>query len=257
VLGIDHQRALEDSKLAHPVSNLKRIRSEHDIPPPPADKEPLKINVYRFIQTSVTALAPLFPYFDEGSIVPCSATFRGAPGRRFGRFQHFNTVDEVVIMFGGRGGRAVPGLVFIGPKLHLVGGMLENPEDPNLLGIVVITQRQSIGAPQREEYRFICDQCNRRLYLRKVDATPPKRGGTQTDSQGSHPTFLTIIETYEAARQFNEDEQARKCVHCGHMNPRFPIESWGWGAYVNQAEIAKTGAKSIEQAQGVASSTVR
>ncbi len=241
--------------MANTTSTPRRNRSEHDIPPPPADKEPLRTNVYRFIQTSVTALAPLFPYFDEGSIVPCSATFRGAPGRRFGRFQHFNTVDEVVIMFGAQGGRGVPGLVAIGPKLHLVGGMLENPEDPNLLGIAVITQRQSIGEAQREEYRFICDQCDRRLFVHKVDATPPKRG-KQIGSVGSHPPFLTIVETYEAARRFNEDEQARKCVHCGHMNPRFPIESWGWDAYVHQAEIAKLGAESVEHAQGATKKTV-
>src|SRR5215469_828653 len=102
------------------TSNPSHPRSEYDIPPPTGDKEPLKTNIYRFIQTSVTALAPLFPYFDEGSIVPCSATFRGAPGRRFGRFQHFNTVDEVVVVFGSQNAMGVPGLVYVGPKLHLV-----------------------------------------------------------------------------------------------------------------------------------------
>ena len=100
--------------MTNTISNPRRIRGEHDISPPPADKEPLKTNVYRFINTSVTALAPLFPYFDEGSIVPCCAAFRGAPGMRFGRFQHFNTVDEVVIVFGASGAQGVPGLVFIG-----------------------------------------------------------------------------------------------------------------------------------------------
>ncbi len=234
--------------MTNTISNPRRIRGEHDISPPPADKEPLKTNVYRFIHTSVTALAPLFPYFDEGSIVPCCAAFRGAPGKRFGRFQHFNTVDEVVIVFGASGAQGVPGLVFIGPKLHLVGGMLENPEDPNLFGLAVITQRQSLGQPQREELRFICDQCSRRLFMRKVDATPPKRG-KQAESLGPNAPFLTIVETYEGARRFNEDEQARKCVHCGYTNPPFPIESWGWDAYVKQAEIAKLGAESVEQAQ--------
>jgi hypothetical protein len=241
---------MEECKLANTTSSPQRRRSELDIPPPSADKEPLKTNLYRFIQTSVTALAPLFPYFDEGSIVPCSATFRGAPRRRFGRFQHFNTVDEVVIVFGAQGGRGVPGLVAIGPKLHLVGGILENEDDASLMVIAVITQRQSMGATQREEYRFICDNCDRRLFVYKVDATPPKRA-TQKASVGSYPPFPTIVETYEAARRFNEDEQSRKCAHCGHLNPRFPTESWGWDAYVTQSEIAKRGAESIEKVQRV------
>jgi hypothetical protein len=238
--------------LANTTSNPSHPRGD-DIPPPPAEKEPLKTNIYRFIQTSVTALAPLFPYFDEGSIVPCSATFRGAPGRRFGRFQHFNTVDEVVIVFGSQGAWGVPGLVYVGPKLHLVGAWLENPEDPDLLVVAVITQRQLIDKEQREEYRFICDRCERRLFVHKVDATPPKRG-KQAESMGSHPPFLTLVETYEAARCFNQDEQARKCAHCGHINPRFSIESWGWDAYVHQTEIAKLAAKSVEQAQRVTKS---
>ena len=235
------------------TSNPSHPRSEYDIPPPPTDKEPLKTNIYRFIQTSVTALAPLFPYFDEGSIVPCSATFRGAPGRRFGRFQHFNTVDEVVIVFGSQGALGMPGLVYVGPKLHLVRAWLENPEDPELLGVAVITQRQSIDKEQREEYRFICDRCDRRLFVHKVDATSPKRG-KQAESIGSYPPFLTLVETYEAARRFNQDEQARKCAHCGHVNPPFPIETWGWDVYVQQTEIAKLAAKSVEQAQRMAKS---
>ena len=54
-------------------------KTDRTIPPPSGDKEPLKTNVYQFIQNSVTALAPLFPYYDEGSIVPCfleSNTFK-------------------------------------------------------------------------------------------------------------------------------------------------------------------------------------
>src|SRR5215472_11915119 len=239
--------------MADSTSGKRQHQSAYDIPPPPTDKEPLKTNVYRFIQTSVTALAPLFPYFDEGSIVPCSATFRGAPGKRFGRFQHFNTVDEVVIMFGNQRSRARAGMVAIGPKLHLVGGILENEEDPNCLSIAVITQRQSIGTAQREEIRFICDQCSRRLFFHKVDATPPKRG-TQKQTLGPRASFLTIIETSDAARRFNADEPARKCPHCGYMNPLFPTESWGWDVYAGQSEIAKLAAESIGQAQSTGKS---
>ena len=208
------------------------------IPPPEKGREPMKTNVFRFSQINVSTLSPMFPYIDEGSIVPCVATFRGGPGKKFGRFQHFNTVDEVVIMFGAKGGRGRPGMVRVGPKLHQVGAPFEDPEDPGSLRVTTITQRQSIGKPQREEYRFACEKCDRRLYLEEVDATPPKRGTGPGATGGSVP-FTTTIETYEAAKHFNENEEARRCKHCGHQNPPFPIEDWGWDHYVRQAEIVE------------------
>jgi hypothetical protein len=213
--------------------------TERTIPRPEPGRPPLKANVYWFVQTATTTLAPLFPYFDEGSIVPCVASFRGAPGKRYGRFQHFNTVDEVVVVFGGTGRLAQgAGLVRVGPKLHMVTGPLEDPEDPAAMAISVITQRQSIGKRQREEVRFVCEKCDRRLFVMEFDGTPGKRG----TAKGEGPTaFVTILESYEAARRFNDDEANRKCRHCGHENPPFPIESWAWQVYPSQAEIARCG----------------
>jgi hypothetical protein len=219
--------------------------TQRTIPRPDPEREPLKVNVYRFVQNCTTALAPLFPYLDEGAIVPCSATFYGGPGRNYGRFQHFNTVDEVVVMWGATGGqRRAVGLVHVGPKLHLVAPM-EHAEDPENTGVLVITQRQAIGKPQREEYRFICEKCDRRLFIQEVDATPAKRG--TKPAAGTAP-FLTIAETYEAALRFNADEAARKCKHCGHQNPPFPVEEWAWGVHVSQSEIARRGAASLTAA---------
>jgi hypothetical protein len=221
--------------------------TDRTIPKPDPAREPMKMNVYRFVQTATTALAPLFPYLDEGSIVPCAATFRGGPGKRYGRFQHFNTVDEIVVMFGASGALARgAGLVRVGPKLHMVQAPLENPDDPGTSGISVITQRQSIGKEQREEIRFVCDKCDRRLFIAEVDATPAKRGAS---SASAAAPFLTIIESYEAARRFNADEAARKCKHCGHQNPPFPIESWAWDVYVSQSEIARLGGQSLAAAR--------
>jgi hypothetical protein len=105
--------------------------------------------------------------------------------------------------------------------------------------VAVITQRQSLGEKeQREEYRFICDKCDRRLFLYQADATPPKRGAKI--SPGTEP-FLSIAETLKAAQKFNADEEARKCKHCGHQNPPFPIEEWAWNVHVYQSETAKMG----------------
>jgi hypothetical protein len=221
--------------------------TERTIPKPNPERAPMKVNVYRFVQTSTTALAPLFPYLDEGSIVPCAATFQGGPGKRYGRFQHYNTVDEIVVMFGGAGQLTRgAGLVMVGPKLHMVQAPMQNQEDPASSGISVITQRQKIAKEQREEVRFVCDKCDRRLFTAEMDATPAKRDSALAETATS---FLTIIETYEAAKRFNADEAARKCKHCGHQNPPFPIESWAWDVYVRQSEIARSGQKSIAAAR--------
>jgi hypothetical protein len=220
--------------------------TERTIPRPDPDRPPLKTNVYWFAQTATTALAPLFPYFDEGSIVPCVATFRGGPGKRYARFQHFNTVDEVFVLFGGAGQLTRgSGLVRVGPKLHMVAGPLQDPDDPDSMGVSVITQRQSIGKEQREEVRFVCEKCDRRLFISDYDATPPKRGTSKGEGA---TTFLTILQSFEAAKRFNEEEAARKCKHCGHENPPFPIESWAWDVYANQAEIARRSLAAMEAA---------
>jgi len=219
-----------------------------ELPKPDPNRDPLKVNIYRFIQNSKTALAPLFPYVDEGAIVPCAATFRGAPGRHMGRFQHFNTVDEVLVTFGAQGGeRRMPGIVHVGAKLHTVVSPIDDSQDPNVMVVAVITQRQSLGTKaQREEYRFICGKCDRRLFLYEIDATPPKRG--TKPPAGTEP-FITIAETLEAAKKFNADEAARVCKHCGHQNPPFPIEEWAWDVHVDQSEIAKMGAKTMAAAK--------
>jgi len=211
------------------------------IPKPDPEREPMKVNVFRYAQACPTTLAPLFPYLDEGAIVPCVSTFRG--GRRYGRFQHFNTVDEVAVMWGNSGARRAAGLVHVGPKLHLVAPMdSDNPDDT---GLIVITQRQSIGKEQREEVRFICEKCDRRLFIHALDATPPKRG---TQAPGIAP-FITLAGSYEAARLYNADEAGRLCKHCGHQNPPFPLENWAWDFHISQSQLADVGAKSLAAAQ--------
>ena len=221
-----------------PTRNVaKRRNRKLSIPPPADDKQPLKQNVYDFVRFTKTALAPMFPYFDEGAIVPCTATMRGGPKVNYGRFQHFNTVDEVVLTFGAQGSYRGGGLLRVGAKLHMVQSILDDTGNPDNLAMAVITQRQSTGEPQKEEYRFICDKCDRRLFLASFDATPPKRG-KQRKTLGAHPVFATIPETYKAAQAFNANEKTRTCKHCGHKNKPFPIEAWGWEHYVEQSELS-------------------
>ena len=65
------------------------------MPPAAADKQPLKCNVYEYARTLVSTLTPMFPYVDEGAMVPTIALFYGQPGGDYGYFEHENTVDEV------------------------------------------------------------------------------------------------------------------------------------------------------------------
>jgi hypothetical protein len=222
--------------------------TQRTIAKPDPKREPMKVNVYRFVQNCPTALAPLFPYLDEGSIVPCAASFRGGPGKGLGRFQHFNTVDELGLVWGasGKPGRGV-GMVYVGAKLHMVQPL--NPaDDPDDSVVVVITQRQKIGEPQREEMRFVCEKCDRRLLMVEIDATPPKRG---TGFSGAPLRFETIAMSYEAAKKFNADEAARTCGHCGHVNPPFPLDNWAWGVHVEQSELARKSAASMASAKPI------
>ena len=55
-------------------------RDNLTLAPPAPDKEPLKVNVFEFMKGANSALIPLFPYLDEGAIVPCGTMFDGGPG---------------------------------------------------------------------------------------------------------------------------------------------------------------------------------
>jgi len=215
--------------------------TRRSIPAPDPDRPPLKTNVFARARNTATTLAPLFPYCDEGSIVPCLSVFRGGPGRRYGRFQHFNTVDEVIMMFGTPGG-----MIFVGPKLHPVGAPFEDPEDPQSTALALITQRQRIGEPHREEYRFLCEACERRLSVVAFDATPPKRGTPPDPDAG----FPTIIEGHRATRQHNSEPENLRCPHCGHVSKPFPVEDWGWDVYAEQSAVAADKRAATEQASG-------
>src|SRR5882672_7645624 len=78
------------------------------IPAPSSARVPLKVNVFRHMRMSNTALCPMFPYLDEGCFAPAVAVYSGAPGRAVGMFKHFNTVDEILLVFGANGSRLKP-----------------------------------------------------------------------------------------------------------------------------------------------------
>ena len=57
-----------------------------EIPPPRADRPPIRVNVFEAMQHSNTQLMPLFPYLHPGAMVP---VFRPADWRSERRLRTF------------------------------------------------------------------------------------------------------------------------------------------------------------------------
>jgi hypothetical protein len=177
-----------------------------------------------------TALVPLFPYLGPGCIVPTGNAFRGGPGREFGIFEHFNTVDEVAICFAAHGARVRAGQVAAGAKRHNVGGFFADPEDPQNFVLITVTQRQAEqDVEQHEEMNFFCSECHHRLVHHPYDAKPTIQPGLMPE--GYELCVDTVVEAANSLDRHNSDAKLRKCPNCGHENKPFPVEQWGWRAY--------------------------
>jgi hypothetical protein len=210
---------------------------------PADDKQPLKVNIFEFMQGANSALIPLFPYLDEGAIVPCGTLFDGGPGIFYGSFEHFNDVDEVSITFAAEGSRYRPGFVRVGPRQHFVGNPFGPDDDQNAYALIVITQRQLVGRPQKERVIFRCTTCKNELLNHEFDATPAPRG-RQRATRGEPAPFTTIIESVATYRTYNEAH--RTCPKCGHVNERFPLELWGVDRYASQNQKVRRGRQMFE-----------
>ena len=218
------------------------------MPLPAADKQPLKCNVYEYARTLVSTLTPMFPYVDEGAMVPTIALFYGEPGGDYGYFEHENTVDEVAIVFGSGAatGRGKAGLVRASARSHGVGNLLSEPDSPESFSLVSVTQRQSTGAAQREAVAFTCANCSTEVYRETFDSTPPRRGGQRTEI-GPIGHLHTIYGSAQAARNYNADEKNRTCPNCGNVNAPFPLHRWGWHRYRDMTDIVREAHRSLRE----------
>lgn len=198
----------------------------------PADemRPPLKNNVYLFSRVATTALNPLFPYTEPGSIVPCVTLHELETRGPMGYFVHFNTVHEVNVSFGTRDSYQVPGGCSVGPFRHGVGQKV-GQTNPKLLNLACITQRQSVGKPQRESMAFVCEQCDNVLLEHEYDAhafPEPLEGEADRALIGLPTTTHDAV----AIATFNADEKLRTCSTCGYANPpKFTDDYWGWVEY--------------------------
>jgi len=212
---------------------------------PPGDKSPLKNNVFDLARVSNGTLQLLFPYIDEGSIVPTVNLMWGRPGGRYGTFVHSNTEDEVYIAFGAHGpsARSGTGLVRVGNKTHPVGGTMEDENDPESVVLSTVTVRQPEGRGQNESVFFLCEKCKKEVSRHDFEAVPPKPG----QDIGRYPVIGSIAESEVAAAKFNASEENRTCPECGHVNERFPVERWGWSTFVGQSDAVRRARTAMDE----------
>lgn len=209
-------------------------------PPKPAAESktriPLKVNAFELVRGSNSQLLPLFPYTGPGAIVACSAAFESDGGNtHIGYFLHENSVDEVAVTLGSNG-RARTGDVFVGSRLHGVGGDSSEP----FFSVMVITQRQLEQGGQSEAVSFQCEKCNQPVHHHPFDEGA---GG-----EGDYAGLPTIFGSEAGALGFNESEEARTCKECGHLNQPFPLHIWGWSNYARNTRIVKNASRALAEA---------
>jgi hypothetical protein len=238
---------LARSKKRAESESERRAAGHGEIALPSDEKVPLKVNIYDFARTATTALSPMFPYFTPGCIVPCIAL--QDPGHRgaMGYFVHYNTVQEVNVCFGSSGSFRVSGGVAVGPTTHPVGDKPGQPSNSDMFYIGVITQRQSIGLPQKEAMIFHCEKCSEEIFRRDYDAYdfPDRLDGPASPQLIGLPT---IAQSAVAAEAFNRSETQRTCKNCGHVSLPFPTAYWGWDHYRRRTAIAVAARKLMSDA---------
>ena len=212
------------------TGNQENNDGKLNIEPPRADRPPLKNNIFDAMQKGNAALIPLFPHLYPGAMVPAGAVLRGGPEKNYGEFRHHNTVDEVSIAFAANGALLKTGQFFVGGRVHGVSSFLKNEKDPENFVLICITQRQSESGLQQEIISMTCAGCREEIFRHEFDVTP------EPDDSESEKMFATIPESYNAAKRFNDDPEARTCSKCGHVNDPFPHDTWGWLQYAEQSD---------------------
>lgn len=199
------------------------------------ERPPLKNNVYLFARVATTALNPLFPYTEPGSIVPCVTLQDPASRGPMGYFVHWNTVQEVNVSFGTRNGYQIPGGCGVGPVRHGVG-QKAGQTNADLINLAVITQRQAVGEPQRESLSFTCEQCDEILLEHEYDAHAfPEE--LPAEAERAMIGLPTTSQDAVAVATFNGDERVRTCKTCGHVSAPFPDAYWGWSEYKRRTHV--------------------
>ena len=209
------------------------------IPPPDPSREPLKINVFERMSAAANQLMPLFPYDDAGSIVPCGAVLWGGPDNEYGHFFHGNSVAEVAVVYGSNQSLLSSGQIFATQPLHGVNSFLRDEKDPEAFAVMTITQHQSETGSQSETLMARCQNCKAELARIDYDATPHGAEGHDPARFGSADDRVRQFATTAGSWEFADlrNGEGRTCKECGHLNPVFPVEQWGWLRQVAQTRV--------------------
>ncbi len=233
---------------------MNRIRGARQIAPPVANKPPLQVNVFHTLRGANTALMPIFPYASDGDLVPAASIMWGGDNREMSAFNHRNSVDEVAICFASEKSRLRAGFVHVGVRTHLVGNFFEDMSDPDILMVIVVTQRQAEkGVAQSETLTFICDNCQAPLLAHEFSAKTEESAG-RADLPGFHPPLETLTEGAICLEPFNASDEARTCPQCGTLNDPFPVSVWGWDAYYKNMVAAERGRSMLLERAAAAAS---
>lgn len=222
------------------------------IPLPNDTRPPLKASVFAFGAGISSQLQPMFPYESAGNLVPCVAVMQGVADGNYGQFFHYNTVEEIAVVYGSNNAMLSTGSVFVTQQLHGVNSFLKDPKDPGAFVIITITQHQSEEGDQSEAILFRCQRCSQELVNFPYNATPRDIDGydpAQWDgSREDHVSmFPTLWGGVEAAKRYNAEE-VRTCSGCGHINPEFPEPVWGWSRWLMQQRSVNLAHRALEVA---------
>lgn len=220
------------------------------IPPPRADRPPLRANLLNTMQQANTTLAPLFPYLHPGAIVPTGALFIGEPGKDYGQFYHHNSVDEVIIAFVANEATLQTGQVYNGGPVHGVNSFLKDQTKAGTFALFSVTQRQLEEGEQPEAITILCSKCRTQLFRGDVDGRSPPDA-----HELDHPLPI-IAKLPEQITSYNEDPARRTCPKCGHLEDPFPMHTWGWDLYTTQSATMAAAKQVLAQAGSAGAGTV-
>ncbi|MEU8798572.1 hypothetical protein [Spirillospora sp. NPDC048819] len=237
--------------MSQTITDPVRLEDTRRIPPPDPDLEPLKVNVYERMSKAAAQLMPLFPYVHAGAIVPCGNVLIGGPEQSYGHFFHWNTVSEVVVVYGSNRSLLASGQIMATQNLHGVNSFLRDEKDPEAYAVIVVTQHQGESGDQREALVARCKKCKAELIRHEYDATPPGLPGYDGARHGGSDDLVHQFATTLGSAEFADlrnTEAVRVCQACGHENVPFSRAEWGWARQVDQTRAVNAACNSLREA---------
>ncbi len=203
-------------------------------------KKPIKKNLFEEVihATGTLELVPVFPYLDDGAIVPClSVSIGGANAKKF-QFFHENVVPEVLLCLAGEDSALQAGQMMVLPDLHGVNNFLKDLANEHAYMVVLITIRMNSQDNQNEGFVIRCEKCSELVYRRETNI---KHG----PERPYYPEFYALGFYADAIDEFNAS--ARICPKCHHVQALFPAEQVGWRRYAQQVAVANRARTASEQ----------